>query len=83
MIAAKGYEPNNPSLCIAFTFALLVSAHAVHQYVKVPCIIQSCLSSISLAQKRVFAVSSNQVTPAGGVQLQTVLHMVNVLDDAA
>ncbi|KZP07194.1 hypothetical protein FIBSPDRAFT_290803 [Athelia psychrophila] len=79
MIVAKGYEPNNPSLCIAFAFALLETAQAFHQHAKAPCIIQSCLSSISLAQKRVFAVSSNQVTPAGGVQLETVLHIGSMI----
>ncbi|KZP15908.1 hypothetical protein FIBSPDRAFT_866640, partial [Athelia psychrophila] len=85
MIVAKGYEPNNPSLCIAFAFALLVSAQAVHQDAKAPCYTtqSSRLSSISLAQKRMFAVSSNQVIPAGGVQcLRTFRHMVDVLDDA-
>ncbi|KZP07214.1 hypothetical protein FIBSPDRAFT_875804 [Athelia psychrophila] len=74
MIVAKGYEPNNPSLCIAFAFALLETTQAFHQHAKAPCVIQSCLSSISLVQKRAFAVSSNQVTPAGRVQLETVLH---------
>ncbi|KZP15899.1 hypothetical protein FIBSPDRAFT_895415 [Athelia psychrophila] len=51
MIVAKSYEPNNPSLCIAF--ALLETAQAVHQDAKAPCYTtqSSRLSSISLAQQ--------------------------------